>query len=1227
MKELLPYLPTDRRHAIANGIELQDRARGSALFVDISGFTPLAEGLVNDLGPQRGAEELTFFLNQVYNVLISDLDRCHGSVIGFSGDAITCWFDGDDGRAAAACAFSMQESMEQFDEVPLPSGERVSLAAKAGLAVGDARRFTVGETTQIDVLAGSLLDEMAEAEHHASRGEVVLGPSALGSLGDQIEIAKRPEEAEDFAIAAKLKREVEPDPWPELTADSLSDEQLRPWLLGPVYERLLAGQGEFLAELRPAVTLFLHFEGIDYDGDDQAGSKLDDFVQRVQRVVAKYGGTLIDITTGDKGSHFYLAFGAPTAHEDDQERAASAALDLRELVNEVHYISSVRMGMSRGRLRTGAYGGKTRRTYGVLGDATNLAARLMQAAGPGEILVSELAARRIEPAFTWNDRPAIKVKGKSETVAIKELVGRLSGQRQAGRAKQQLLPMVGREGELETLQSKLDGAINGRGQIIGITAEAGMGKSRLLAEVVNSSIARGLAIFRGECKSYGASTAYLPWESIWQEFFALDNFHSTAIQIQVLSEWFEETEPNLLPRLPLLGTLLNLPIPDSDLTQAFDAKLRKASLESLLIELVRLRSRTEPMVFVLEDTHWIDPLSQDLLQTLSQSIARQPAAILLAYRPAEEGAQPQQLRTLAHFTEVELSDLPPEIAKEWISLKLSQLYGAGSKSSATFVERLIERAEGNPFYIEEVLNYLKDHEILPEDDKALQELELPASLHSLVLTRIDQLRERPRTTLKVASVVGRSFKAAELRGARPQLEEETNVRADLEVLDRKGFTELEVPVELAYLFKHSVTQEVAYESLPHGTRAGLHENFGQYLEMSYADSLDRHLDLLAYHFDRSRNEPKKREYLRKAGEAAQSNYANSAAIDYYRKLMPLVSPKEQVDVLLREGQVLELLGEWDSAHETLASALEQSVELAIPEGEARSQTAIGELFRKQGVYDDATRHFEEAQANFEDLGDQAGVAQVLHFSGTLAAQSGDYESSTKYYEQSLLIRRELMDLLGTASLLSNLGIVARFQGDFKQAQELNEESLAIRREVGDRWAIANSLNNQGTVFLDQEDYDSAQEKLEEAVSLLREVGDRWHYANAVNNLANVARAQNRYGVARDLYYESLEINRELGDGWALAYLIEDVGYLNAAEGFPKIALKLIGAADSLRESIGAPLPPAERENSEKLLKSARDGLSPEAQDVAFEAGRLLSLEQATEFAESPPTNSPELRVK
>ena len=873
-------------------------------------------------------------------------------------------------------------------------------------------------------LAGQLLDEMAEAEHHASGGEVVLGPSALESLGDQIELLKLTENDQRFAIVKGLNSEIAFQPWPELKENALTDEQLQPWLLAPVFERLQSGQGEFLAELRPAVALFLRFEGLDYDGDDAAGEKLDDFVRRVQRILTEYDGTLVDITTGDKGSHFYIAFGAPIAHEDDVERAASAALDLRAEAADHPDISSVEFGINRGRMRTGAYGGRTRRTYGVLGDATNLAARLMQAAGPGEILVSELASQSIEHAFAWKDRPAIKAKGKADPVAVKELVGHLAGQQQAGRAKRQLLPMVGREEELASIQEKLDMAVLGKGRIVGITAGAGMGKSRLLSEVVYSSIARGLTVFRGECKSYGASTAYLPWQSIWREFFSLDSSQSTEAQIEVLGDRIRRIDPRLLPRLPLLGPVLYLAIPDNDLTQAFEAKLRKTSLESLLINLIKLRAEAEPLVFVLEDTHWIDPLSLNLLRAVSQSVARQPATVLLAYRPDDEGAE-HPLESFSHFTEVELTDLPAESAEQWISLKLSQLYGSGSRAPAEFASRLLERAEGNPFYIEEVLNYLKDHGIPPENASALAQLDLPASLHSLVLTRIDQLEEHPRTTLRVASIIGRSFKSFELHAAHPQLEAEGNTLSDLRVLGRKGFTELESASESAYLFKHSVIQEVAYESLPYGTRAGLHENFGGYLEHTYTSSLNQHLDLLAYHFDRSNNEPKKREYLLKAGDAAQANYSNSAAIEYFKKLLPLVPAAEKVEILLKEGQVLELLGKWGEAHDTLEQALGLSQVLSDQIAEAKCQTAIGELYRKQGDYENSSDWLERSRASFDALGDEAGAGQALHFAGTLAAQQGDYARADKLYRQSLEIRRRIQDEKNQASLLSNLGIIAR----------------------------------------------------------------------------------------------------------------------------------------------------------------------------------------------------------
>src|SRR5919199_624384 len=889
------YIPIDRRLAIARGEELPDRSEGAALFADISGFTPLTEALVRALGPQRGAEELPRQLNLIYDALIAEVDRYRGSVIGFSGDAITCWFDGDTGLRATACALQMQQAMEQFAAVPIPDGSTATLAIKVAVATGPVRRFLAGdpEIQTIDVLAGATLDRLAGAEHHASKGEVVLAMQDGSALCDEVSVVEwraDEETGQRLAVVDALAAPVAPAPWPRLSPDALHDEQVDPWLLPPVSERLRSGLGEFLTELRPAVALFLRFGGIDYDADAEAGAKLDSYIRWVQGILVHYGGFLIQLTVGDKGSYLYAAFGAPLAHGDDAIRAITAALELRVPPPELNFIQNVQIGVSQGRMRTGAYGGVTRRTYGVLGDHVNLAARLMQNAPPGEVLVSAAAHKPAAEAFTWESLPPLRVKGKSEPVNVFRVVG--TKDRHAVRLQEPRygIPMVGRQAELVLFEQKLAEVLAGQGRIVAITAEAGMGKSRLLAELIRLASAQQLTVYGGECQSYGTHNSYLVWESIWQAFFDLDGTASLDEQVQRLEAQLAAIDPALVARLPLLGVALNLPIPDNDLTRSLDAKLRKASLEALLVDCVRARAQAGPLMFVLEDCHWLDPLSHDLLEAIGRAIADLPALIAIAFRPPEhEQLEAPRVTQLPYCTVVPLTDFTPEEAAQLIGLKLAQLGDSGAELPAAFVERITQRAQGNPFYIEELLNYLRDLEIDPADERALERLDLPTSLHSLILSRIDQLGEHQKITLKVASIIGRLFQFAWLWGVHPQLGEPPRVRADLDALSRIDLTPLDQPEpELTYLFKHIVTREVAYESLPYATRSVLHGQLGAFVERQYAQTLDQYVDLLAYHYDLSQNEPKKREYLRKAGEAAQKAYANDAAIDYYSRLLKVL---------------------------------------------------------------------------------------------------------------------------------------------------------------------------------------------------------------------------------------------------------------------------------------------------------------------------------------------------
>jgi class 3 adenylate cyclase len=407
METLIAYVAQDRRFQLAGKVSLRERTSGAALFADISGFTALTEALANSLGPRRGAEELSIHLNAVYESLIAEAERFGGSVVAFAGDAITCWFGGDDGSRAITAALSMQAAMDRFAEVRLPNGETRPLAVKTGVAHGTARRFIVGnpEIQTLDVMAGSTLDRMADAAAAAHPRETLVAEETARAMGARLELREwRTGNKAGARVAAvqSFTTLATPVPWPE--NPPLTESTLQPFLLRPVWDRLKAGQGEFLTELRPAVALFLHFEGIDYDRDDDAAERLDAYVRWVQSVVDGYGGFLLALGMGDKGSHLYCCFGAPVAFENNAWRAAAAAEELRSPPPFLGHFTSIRIGISSGTVRTGAYGSSNRRTYGVLADTVNLAARLMERAAPEQILVSGDLHHAIRTDFRWRAR-------------------------------------------------------------------------------------------------------------------------------------------------------------------------------------------------------------------------------------------------------------------------------------------------------------------------------------------------------------------------------------------------------------------------------------------------------------------------------------------------------------------------------------------------------------------------------------------------------------------------------------------------------------------------------------------------------------------------------------------------------------------------------------------------------------------------------------------------------
>jgi predicted ATPase/class 3 adenylate cyclase len=1206
------YIAGDRRRALAAGRPLPERVSGAAIFADISGFTPFTEALAHELGSQRASEVLTGHLNRIFHAVIAELDRFGGEVIYFSGDAITCWLDGDDGLRAVSCGFAMQEAIEREGHIATPAGGEFRLTLKVGVAVGDARRFVVGDpdVQLIDVLAGRLVDRLAAAQQLAERGEVVADESALEALGRRIEVLeeRRGDDGRRAGVVARILVDAHfPRPAPAVVA--LPDELVRPWLLPAVYERLSTGRGEFLAELRPAFPLFLSFGGIDYDEDEGAAEKLDEFVRTAQRILSAHGGNVLQLTLGDKGAYLYGVFGTPVAHEDDAARAAAAALELRALDGSLA-ARDIRIGITRGRLRSGTYGHELRRTFVCLGDAVNLSARLMSKAPPGEIYVSELVRRAAGDGFVWTQLPPLELAGKANPIAAFQLTGTSGRMRRAVRHK---LPMVGRRYELHALELGLATARAGRGRIVGISAEAGMGKSRLVAEFVRRARAGGTTVAFGECQSFG-NASYVVWQEISRALFGIDERLSEVDQVRALERAVWEIDPALVPRVPLLDALLGLPIPDSDLTQSFDAKLRKASLEDLYVECLRARTRRGPLVLVLEDCHWLDPLSRDLLEAVARSVPPQKALLVLSYRPDAARPESMGLARLAGIDELQLAALDANEMSLLVESKLDRITGGNDAAPQAIVDLVVERAQGNPFYAEELLNYLHDRGIDPSDARALRALELPDSVHSLILSRVDGLSEAPRRTLKIASVVGRTFEVHTLPGVYPELGSIDDVRAHLETLRLLDLVNLDREDAESYVFKHVVTQEVAYESIPFVLRASLHTSVGRYVEERDPDAIDRHLDVLAHHFWHSDDEGRKLLYLVRAGKAAQAGYANAAAIDYFERVVPLLDEAERVSALLSLGEVHELVGDWDRAQAVCLQALA----LAEARGDGHSQgwceTALAEIARKQGHFDEVVERLRHAREIFEQLGEEDGLGRVLHIGGTVATQHGDFEGAREQYEASLEIRRRIGDHKNMASVLSNLGIVAEYEERFDVARKWHEQALALREELGDRWAIANSMTNLGMIAYLEGDHDEARMRFDDAMRLNHEVGDTWMVALADNNLGNTTRELGDHAAACRHYAASLDAYRVYGDNWGMAFLLEDVARLAALLGEGELALELIGAAATLRDEIGAPRTAALEDQLAAAIAPATDSLPPTAREAALHRGRELSLDRAADRA-------------
>lgn len=1144
---LSAYLPMERRHALAAGHPLPDRATGTVLLADIAGFTPLADAVTAAFGAQRGAEELTRLLNDVYDVLIARVHRYGGSVVSFVGDALVCWFVEDRGQRAVACGLAMQEAMGTYAAVEMPGDGTVSFSMKAGVALGPVRRFLVGDpqVQRLDVLAGAALERMAQAEQLARRGEIVVGPEVARQLGERLAVATW---REDYGVVAGLTVEVSPTPWPVLDSEALTVEGVCAHLLPPVYERLLAGQGEFLAELRPAAMLFLRFAGIEYE-DDEAGPRLDAYVCWLQQVLRRYDGYLLQLTMGDKGSFFYAAFGALAAHEDDAERAVAAALALQQLPPELGFISGVQVGVSRGRVRVGAYGGRTRRTYGAIGSEVNVACRLMEAAPVGEVRCSRRVYRAAGAQWEFAALPPVQVKGRVEPLAV---------YRPLRRKRRRVLyiggALVGRQVEVETLGRLLVEAVSGQRRIVLLEGEAGIGKSRLVGELAQLAGEAGVAWLLGAGQSIEQHTPYRAWRDLLAAHFGLNEQTALSERQRQVRERVVAMAPALVERLPLLDDILRLDLPETELTRSFDPKLRHESLTALVVDLLRATTAQGPLALVLEDAHWLDSLSWELALSVARGLADQPLLLVLVLRPLEEPrrAEYTALASLGGAERVKLEVMP---AGETVALAAARLGVAPDALPDEVVELVWERAGGNAFFAEELAYALRDSGVLDikegvcalvADLATLQE-SVPDTVEGVVLSRIDRLPPEQQLTLKVAAVVGRSFLYRTLRDVHPQKVIEDLLHAHLDDLAQRDLTSLEtLEPEMSYLFKHVITQQVAYDTLLFAQRQDLHRTVAGWYERVYADDLSPYYPLLVHHWHRAENVKQELHYCRLAGEQAAARYANAEAVAYLSRALELIPEDDLVarfDLLLAREQVNHLRGERAAQVKDLAT-LETLMERL---GSDRRQAIVA---LRQANYYQATSDFTRAAQAAQQAVNWAAQAEdpSLEVAGYVAWGRSQWLQDNpvlarEYHERGLALAQAVGDQQGEADCLYNLGIVHSDLRDFLVARDYCQRALVVCEAQGNQQNRARLLTTLGNIYSYMGNKTAEQNHQEQALAIYRAIGNRRGVAIVLYNLSLYYHGQGEGERARRCCEEALATGRALGERRLEAYTLTYLGLL------------------------------------------------------------------------------------
>jgi class 3 adenylate cyclase/tetratricopeptide (TPR) repeat protein len=774
-------------------------------------------------------------------------------------------------------------------------------------------------------------------------------------------------------------------------------------------EKILGSRSALEGERKQVTVLFADLKGsmeLLADRDPEEARKLlDPVLERMMESVHRYEGTVNQVM----GDGIMALFGAPVAHEDHAVRACYAALRMQELVKtygeqafRAHGIAvRIRVGLNSGEVVVRSIRSDLRIDYSAVGQTTHLAARMEQLASPGTVWITARTLALVEAFVQVQPLGPVPVHGMDTPVEVFELLGasRTRTRFQAS-ALRGLSRFVGRDAEMQQLHTALEGARSGHGEVVAVVGEPGVGKSRLFHELIQSQEAVGCRVLHASAVSYGRAISYLPVIDLLRALFRIDERDDRrSIRAKATGHvlTLDEALKDLIP--PILW-LLDALSEDDGLRHLEPPQRRQLTLEAIKRLLCR-ESQLQPLVLVLEDLHWIDPETQEMLDTLVESLPAAPVLLLVNYRP-EYG---HSWGGKTYFRQLRIDPLPSGSAEQLLRV----LVGDGAEL-APLKRLLIERTEGNPFFLEESVRTLVETGALAGDRGAyrltadIPAVHVPATVQALLAGRIDRLPPVEKRLLQASSVIGKDVPVALLEAVFQ--EQEGDLRRSLGHLQAAEFLyETRLFPELEYTFKHALTHEVAYASLLHDRRRALHGTILETIERRQVEHPSDEAERLARHAVGAEAWEKGAQYLRGAAQRsiARSSYAAAVA-------------------LLQ--QALEALERLPETPDTLAQAIDIRLEL---------RDALIPL----GRYHDVLTVMREAEVLTTRLGDRARLGRVLaDISARLRNVTGEHRQAIEVGQRALAIAAESGDRELEIEAQYRTGQAHFAVGDYRQALDL-----------------------------------------------------------------------------------------------------------------------------------------------------------------------------------------------